>query len=370
MENTIKISRQELYNLVWSKPLIHLAKEFNLSDVGLAKVCRRYNIPLPPAGYWVKRAHGHDVKKIPLPVIGDDVVKQIEFMKKEISSRELNLDLVNKDHIDKAIGHSFITLNEFKKGFHPLIVDAQKELRERLKSYRKLEDGERIHFLNMSVTKSSTERALSLMNLLFQIIEANGLPISHKPGYKERTYVKVNGVDVQVELKERTKRSDNPDPKSYNKYVFHPTGMLYFEFVNIYVSGAKKIWNDTPTTNLEEIVNDVALGIVMAAILDKKRDEEWERRRMKEDEVREQERLKEEQKKKEQERIHTLLQDAQKWQTSNIVRTYIKAVEEKYLLEKALQDVNTGLKGWIKWAKEQADIMDPVLTEFWKKNSV
>ena len=311
------------------------------------------------------------MKKIPLPAIDDHEVKQIEFVMKEPSSlNELNLDGIKEDHIDKAIGHSFVTLNEFKKGFHPLIVDAQKELRERLKSQRKIEDGERIHFLNMSVTKSSTERSLSLMNLLFQVIEANGLPISHKPGYKEGTYVKVNGVDVQVELKERTKRSDNPDPKSYNKYVFHPTGILYFEFVNIYVSGARKIWSGTPTMKLEEIVNDVVLGIVMAAILDKKRDEELERRRKKEDEVREQERLKEEQKKNEQERIQALVQDAQKWQTSNIIRTYIKAVEEKYISEKTLQDINAELKDWIKWAKEKADILDPVLNQSWRTKSL
>ncbi len=326
---------------------------------------------MPPAGYWAKQAHGHDVKKIPLPAIDDHEVKQIEFVMKEPSSlNELNLDGIKEDHIDKAIGHSFVTLNEFKKGFHPLIVDAQKELRERLKSQRKIEDGERIHFLNMSVTKSSTERSLSLMNLLFQVIEANGLPISHKPGYKEGTYVKVNGVDVQVELKERTKRSDNPDPKSYNKYVFHPTGILYFEFVNIYVSGARKIWSGTPTMKLEEIVNDVVLGIVMAAILDKKRDEELERRRKKGDEVREQERLKEEQKKNEQERIQALVQDAQKWQTSNIIRTYIKAVEEKYISEKTLQDINAELKDWIKWAKEKADILDPVLNQSWRTKSL
>jgi hypothetical protein len=367
LEDAIKISRQDLYDQVWSKPLIHLAKEFKISDVGLAKACRRHNIPLPPAGYWAKLAHGHDVKKIPLPASGDDKVKQIEFVIKEPSSlNELNLDGIKEDHIDKAIGHSFVILNEFKKGFHPLIVDAQKELRESLKSQRNIEDGERIHFLNMSVTKSSTERALSLMNLLFQVIEANGLPISHKPGYKEGTYVRVNGVDVQVELKERTKRSDNPDLKSYNKYVFHPTGILYFEFVNIYVSGARKIWSDTPTTKLEETVNDVALGIVIAAILDKRRDEELEKRRKKEDEVREQDRLKEEQKKKEQERIHVLVQDAQNWQTSNNIRAYIKVVEEKYISEKTSRGINTELEGWIRWAKEKADIFDPVINQLWK----
>lgn len=58
MNETTKLLRLELYNQVWSKPLIRLAKEYNISDVGLAKICRRHTIPLPPVGYWARKAHG------------------------------------------------------------------------------------------------------------------------------------------------------------------------------------------------------------------------------------------------------------------------------------------------------------------------
>lgn len=43
--DTIKISRTELYELVWKTPLIKLSKEFTLSDVGLSKLCKRHLIP-------------------------------------------------------------------------------------------------------------------------------------------------------------------------------------------------------------------------------------------------------------------------------------------------------------------------------------
>lgn len=46
----MKISREELYRKVWEKPVTHLAKEMDISDVGLAKVCRKNAIPLPPVG--------------------------------------------------------------------------------------------------------------------------------------------------------------------------------------------------------------------------------------------------------------------------------------------------------------------------------
>ena len=34
-----RLTRKELYDLVWSKSMRTLAKDFNLSDVGLAKIC-------------------------------------------------------------------------------------------------------------------------------------------------------------------------------------------------------------------------------------------------------------------------------------------------------------------------------------------
>ena len=52
------ISRGELYSAVWTKPIQKLAAELGLSDVGLAKVCRRESIPVPPRGYWQKLAAG------------------------------------------------------------------------------------------------------------------------------------------------------------------------------------------------------------------------------------------------------------------------------------------------------------------------
>src|SRR5436190_17207893 len=34
------ISRHDLYDLVWVAPLVNIAKQFGMSDVGLAKTCR------------------------------------------------------------------------------------------------------------------------------------------------------------------------------------------------------------------------------------------------------------------------------------------------------------------------------------------
>ena len=45
-QNLITLSRSELYELVWSKPVRDVAKDFGMSDVALAKRCRAVRVPI------------------------------------------------------------------------------------------------------------------------------------------------------------------------------------------------------------------------------------------------------------------------------------------------------------------------------------
>lgn len=60
------LSRQALYDLVWSKPMKMLAAEHGISDVGLKKVFAKAAIPAPDRGYWAKRAAGRPTRQPPL----------------------------------------------------------------------------------------------------------------------------------------------------------------------------------------------------------------------------------------------------------------------------------------------------------------
>ncbi len=44
--------RDELYDIVWSEPMMHAAKRFGVSGSYLARVCTMLNVPRPPQGYW------------------------------------------------------------------------------------------------------------------------------------------------------------------------------------------------------------------------------------------------------------------------------------------------------------------------------
>jgi hypothetical protein len=66
-ETSIELSRADLYELVWSKPMVDLAKDFGISDVGLAKRCRRLGIPVPGRGYWARVDAGQQPYRPTLP---------------------------------------------------------------------------------------------------------------------------------------------------------------------------------------------------------------------------------------------------------------------------------------------------------------
>ncbi|HMN47396.1 MAG TPA: hypothetical protein PKE27_22665 [Povalibacter sp.] len=66
-ETPITLSREDLYELVWSKPMLELAKDFGISDVALAKRCRRLGIPVPGRGYWARIDAGQRPYRPKLP---------------------------------------------------------------------------------------------------------------------------------------------------------------------------------------------------------------------------------------------------------------------------------------------------------------
>jgi hypothetical protein len=61
-----RYNREVLYEKAWEVPMIHLAKEWNVSDAALIKACKKLLVPIPPRGYWARVAAGKPVESRPL----------------------------------------------------------------------------------------------------------------------------------------------------------------------------------------------------------------------------------------------------------------------------------------------------------------
>lgn len=63
----MRMSREALFERIWSTPMRALAPEFGISDVALRKACVAAGLPVPERGYWAKLAAGKRVIKARLP---------------------------------------------------------------------------------------------------------------------------------------------------------------------------------------------------------------------------------------------------------------------------------------------------------------
>ncbi|MFH6936006.1 hypothetical protein [Flavobacterium sp. FlaQc-30] len=77
METTI-LTREEIYDLVWSTSISKILERFALSHDGFKKICKEHEIPLPSNGYWSKWKHNKPFikKSLNLDFIGSN---EIEF---------------------------------------------------------------------------------------------------------------------------------------------------------------------------------------------------------------------------------------------------------------------------------------------------
>jgi len=61
------LSREELFALVWEKPTSEIAKDLDLSDVAVGKLCTKLQVPKPPRGYWARIEAGEKPRR---PALG------------------------------------------------------------------------------------------------------------------------------------------------------------------------------------------------------------------------------------------------------------------------------------------------------------
>ena len=115
LKDTKVLTRQELYDLVRATPMIDLAKQFNFSDNGLRKICKKYSISVPKMGYWQKVRYGKPPSKTPLPPSNDNEVVAINILPR--SNENLEPVLLVKEAI---------TVPEQIDKFHPLVQQTRK----------------------------------------------------------------------------------------------------------------------------------------------------------------------------------------------------------------------------------------------------
>lgn len=76
---TTTLSRDELFDKVWSHAVTKVAEELGLSDTAVRKMCRRHNIPVPSRGYWARVAAGSVFPRPKLEPVSNPRLQTITF---------------------------------------------------------------------------------------------------------------------------------------------------------------------------------------------------------------------------------------------------------------------------------------------------
>ncbi|MFD1837945.1 hypothetical protein [Paracidovorax cattleyae] len=124
------MKRSELYVKVWAKPMTQLAAELGISDVGLAKACRRHAVPAPPRGYWAKLKAGQKPAQTPLPTPELDVV--VHFATNDPEERERQKVMERKraetlkEDAAAAVVNVAAQFSEVLDDAHPLVKSTQR----------------------------------------------------------------------------------------------------------------------------------------------------------------------------------------------------------------------------------------------------
>lgn len=190
-----------------------------MSDVGLAKLCRRHSIPLPPRGHWAKLAAGKPSIKIPLPVLKgkqDYSISLQEVSKEKLNQR--NQELKQISELKEKLANTPIESSS-NIPIHPMVKAACKVLLR--KTGWKHEKGlrhEPTEVLDISVTENSVERALQLTNQIFHALstqESFEVQIDAQKPQTRLDFIN-HGVQLQFQLSEHVKRS-NHEPTEAEK---------------------------------------------------------------------------------------------------------------------------------------------------------
>ena len=379
-------NRETLYDQVWAEPLLEVAKRYGVSDVAIAKTCRKMHIPLPGRGYWSKVQNGQILQQIPLPPFDNCPLvrrrfqkpKQTQAPEKTIEERlvpeafVLEQELLLKESLPEMQVHYRPDI----KLTNPYVLNTERKLQESLrKKPGYFEKGRCIssndEAFEVSVGADNITRALAILQILCEALEQRGYPIGPKPkdpkekrevysGFPVKEpipiYAKVLDTYIIFRITERSHRREialENRTDSYTTYEYVPSGKLCFEILTSpYESYARHTWQEGKNLRIENEMNDFIISMINIATMEKENAAQ--------DEIRHKQWLIEEERRRgrerlqqmENSRIKTLLEETEKLVNINRIRDYITVITEEGKRRLGDGYPDSDFARWVDWAQQ------------------
>ncbi len=363
-EEVIILTRKELYESVWKEPIVKLAKEWGMSDVGLAKACRRHDIPIPPRGYWAKKEFGKPLPKQPLLPKSRPEDEEVRFSPWTAKIHESVSQNTNDTYLS-SISNLEVPIELSDP--HPLVEKTAKLLRNAKKADPFLLPRKNSQVLSVEVTPDTLERGLRVIDTVVKALEECDLQVQIHPESKI-TSVTIENETIEFALKEKLENIPHEPTKhelaskekhwwyDIPKYDVNPSGRLSLSVLNANYLGVRQNWADGKVQRLEDCLEKFLIGLFHVAEAKKRNREE---REASDREWEEKMRVYEEQRRLiaiEEKHIEILKENVRQWREAEEIRSYLKMVQNNTQDSSDVENVSN----WCEWINAYANFIDPM----------
>ncbi len=362
-----------------------MAKEHGISDVALAKICRKLSIPRPGRGYWARRAAGKAVKVKALPPLPDG--KPAEHT---VSRWHDPLD--DYETGDEALA---LLAREDEPGMAiavpETLVNSHRWVRKSAGALRKHSKNPSAIFLKQAcldvrASRNTIERALLVTDTLLKALEHRGFrvevtdPVLSKDDlYRGSAQTEPSttgvhilgsfiafgieeGVDVtKLEPKPVRRRSSfSSDSWTYTpppEYKRDPNGRLALKIRSHIPGQTRSTWSDGKRQRVEHCLNAFVLALIRGAERLRVQDLETERRKREWEEEQRRRQLETERRELETARRTKLDAWVAAWKKGATILEFLASLEQRAHNERHETDLNSDLGQWLQWARQYANAL-------------
>jgi len=361
-------NRDSLYEEVWATPMSKVAQKYGISDVGLAKVCRKL-APVPGRGYWAKKDAGQAVEKIALPTLEKPV--HLMMPKPRPEAPRIETFTTSDERAQVATVEERDPQLILKRGSlsHPLIVQAREVLG------RSNRDGHDLLWTNdpcldLCVTRAALTRALRFAAGLITALEEQGFKISIRQGHKEKTTATLYNQEIGFAISEKIDSIPLASPPkggvlqrvltyAGTPHEQKPSGRLGLRIWKPW-DALPKSWNDGKTRTLEDMLPEIVAAFMRIALAGKAADEKRAADKAEAERLAAERARKAELIKQEEARVKALLRASANWDRARRIRELIDAAAEAAQHDGVSAEPGTTYGDWLIWTSQQADRIDPL----------
>jgi hypothetical protein len=384
---------------VWDEPIQKIANRYGISNVGLAKICKRYAIPMPGRGYWQKLKAGKKVQQILLKPFprwkeGSDRVV-LEYRTTTVENPlPVPTAVTNQQIHEQDQSHTIVVASTLAAAgkLHPLVKRTQASITKRMNDHASLAMPQGESVLDIRVTSALVDRACLIMDALIKALDQRGYPVQSRiprpvwhrhrgftavTSWPSRvsglmTCVQVGDQDVLLMLREQQKQIKRPPvPPEDRRYSWDTgpvqqligSGRLVLSIPH-HVGGWGQwaTWADTDRVKLETRLNDVVIGVVAAAEEFRAVVSRWQQEEHAERVAALRRAELERQKNIEIAKAKEIERQATAWSLARTIREYVTAARTKTDVDNSSTIAPEGMDeaAWLEWAQEYADRIDPL----------